>query len=160
MVLGQQENTTYTNEDYAFSIDYPVNWTPREYNLPPNTVVVFYGPQSQEIIIIIQSFTGPQGMNIQEIIIETGYKFKGDENTRLIESGNTTVTAVGIPAHYDIYYSSNLFKQGKVKEVMAVINNPTINATDIYSINYVADPGYFNTTQIDKMLETLKMGNE
>ena len=47
---------------------------------------------------------------------------------------------------------------GKIMQVLAVVNNPTINATDMYSINYLADPGYFNATQVNKILESFKVG--
>ena len=38
---------------------------------------------------------------------------------------------------------------------MTVVNNT--NNNDIYSINYTADPGYFNTTYVDEMVKTFKV---
>jgi hypothetical protein len=141
----------YTNVDYGFSIDYPVNWTAREYGLNPDEVVVFDGPQDVKVPILVTSIPDVNNMTFNDVKARLDESMNNLPDIRIIESNTTTIN--GKQAVQYIYYGNTMFSKLKNMEIV------TWNDSDAFSLNYETDPGYFDKylPQVKEMFESFRL---
>ena len=147
----EQEETelrTYTNEDFKFTINYPLDWEPSEHDLLKYEIARFTPTEGPPPVVMVYIYNVGETNKTLAEFIDKGVE---DSDNRLISKVSTTLS--GLPAFQLVYYQ---YDTGTVKSMETTT---LTDSNDLITVHYVTDPGTFDEYLpiVNQMIESFEL---